>query len=196
MKEEKNIRVMWLVSAVMLMLAGVIAMLFPEQATKSLTIVITVFMLIAGIVQLMTFYVWRDYIRTTNWILVDGLITTVLAIIILVTPALTTVMIPYIFSLWLLFSGLAKIASAYELKEYDLDDWKWAVILGSVETIFAIVMFAYPGATSIVLGFLIGLIFLVKGVSIFTTGMMVRQMFQKPKPIKIVSKEKSKKHHS
>ena len=79
-------------------------------------IVLGLLMLIAGIVEIVIFAGTSRFILGSGWLLLDGVLTVVMSLFLLFNHWFTMMSLPILFTVWLLFSGVSRFVSAFDLK--------------------------------------------------------------------------------
>ena len=70
-----------------------------------------------------------------------------------------------LFTVWLLFSGVSRFVSAFDLKALGMRGWGWILALGIVLLVFGVVCMMDPWVSVAAMGMTVGIVFLLEGVS-------------------------------
>ena len=73
--------------------------------------------------------------------------------------------LPFLFTAWLLFSGVSRFVSAFDLKALGVRAWGWVLALGIVLTVAGFVCMMDPWVSAAAVGVTVGLVFLLEGIS-------------------------------
>ena len=109
-------RVLWIAAGVLLMVAGVACMANHGAVLTGMTIFLGIAMLISGIVDIVIFAVGHSFMFGSGWLLLDGILTVILSLFVLGNRTFTAITIPFIFGMWLIFSGISKFVNSFDLK--------------------------------------------------------------------------------
>ena len=106
-------------------------------------------MLASGIIEIVVFAATSRLLIGSSWLLLDGVLTVILSLFLLFNKWFTMLSLPFLFALWLLFSGSSRFVSAFDLKALGVRNWGWVD--------------PWVGITAV--GMTVGLVFLLEGVS-------------------------------
>ncbi len=141
-------RVLWVISGVLLMAAGVTAILNPSVALTSLALLIGISMLISGIIDIVIFAETYKLFTGSGWILADGILSVILSLILLCNHWIPAALIPFVFGMWVLFTGIAKLISSLDMKRLGIPGWGWFTALGVLLIVFGVLLQAGGGRRS------------------------------------------------
>ena len=71
----------------------------------------------------------------------------------------------FLFTLWLLFSGISRFVSAFDLKALGVHNWGWVLAVGIVLMIAGFICMMDPLVSITAVGMTVGLVFLLEGIS-------------------------------
>ena len=125
-------RVLWVIAGILLVIAGIICLRNPDVALGSLSLMLGITMLFSGIVDIVIFAGAHSYVAGSGWFLLDGIVTVLLSLFVLCNDLFTAIALPFIFSMWLLFSGIAKFVNSFDLQRLGVRGWGWLTALGVV----------------------------------------------------------------
>ena len=123
-------RVLWIISGVLLILCGILCLSRPVVALAAISLFLGLSMLFSGIVDIVIFARGRDRMVGSVWFLVDGILTALLSLFVLFDQAFTALSLPFIFGMWLLFSGVSKFVNSFDLRRLGVRGWGWFTALG------------------------------------------------------------------
>lgn len=170
-------RVLWVISGVLLMAAGVTAILNPSVALTSLALLIGISMLISGIIDLVIFAETYKLFTGSGWILADGILSVILSLILLCNHWITAALIPFVFGMWVLFTGIAKLISSLDMKRLGIPGWGWFTALGVLLIVFGVISFFKPVAAAVAAGILTGIALILEGAVAILKGLFSRRFF-------------------
>ncbi|MBQ4526905.1 MAG: DUF308 domain-containing protein [Clostridia bacterium] len=123
----------WVIGGLALIVGAVVAIITPNEKLVSVTAYLGACMLIAGIINIFVYIQNKNPLMGAHWIIADGLSTAFLALFPLFNGVSHSVLIPFFFGVWELFSGVIKIVECIELQDYKIRGWHWFAAIGSAE---------------------------------------------------------------
>ena len=91
----KTIKVLSVIAGVLLIAAGVVCLMNQDVAVLSAGVLIGIFMLCSGILEVVMFSYGRKLMLGSGWLLLDGILTVLLSLFLLFNQAFTMVYLPY-----------------------------------------------------------------------------------------------------
>lgn len=156
-------RILWVIAGVLLLIAGVICIADPSVVLVAMPLYLGISMMISGIVDIVIFAKGNRYMSGSGWFLADGILTVLLSLFILFHQTFTMLSIPYIFGMWLLFSGISKFVNSFELKRMEVRGWGWFTAMGVLLAIAGILSFWNPVLELVTMGVLVGVLLIFQG---------------------------------
>lgn len=163
-------RVLWVITGVLLVIAGIICLRSPATAVASLTLFFGIAMLFSGIVDIIIFATANSMMAGAGWFLADGIITILLSIFILGDQWFTMMTLPFIFGMWLLFSGISEFANSFELRRLGIHGWGWFTALGIISAVVGFFSFLDPIAGTVAITAMVGVFLILQGVAAILRG--------------------------
>ncbi len=160
----KTIKVLSVIAGVLLIAAGVVCLMNQDVAVLSAGVLIGIFMLCSGILEVVMFSYGRKLMLGSGWLLLDGILTVLLSLFLLFNQAFTMVYLPILFSMWLLFSGVSKFVTAFDLQALRVRGWGWVMAFGLILMVFGFVALMDPWLSTIAMGITIGIVFILQGI--------------------------------
>ena len=74
-----------------------------------------IFMLAAGITEIVVFAGMSGVLIVSSWLLLDGVLTVIMSLFLLFNQWFTLLSLPFLFTVWLMFSDLSRFVSAFDL---------------------------------------------------------------------------------
>ena len=158
-------RVLWIVAGVLLIIVGIYCLFNPDVGLLSLSLYIGSAMLISGIIDIVIFAKWNGKMFGTGWFLADGILTVLLALFLLFNQAFTMLSLPFIFGMWLLFSGINQFVNSFELQSFGVRGWGWLTALGILLAVVGFFSLFGPIANLFALSILVGILLICEGVA-------------------------------
>lgn len=159
-------KVLWIVAGALLIIAGIICLCNPGTALVSMCLFMGILMLFSGIVDIVIFAKGNQQIAGAGWFLADGILSFILGLMLLFNQTFALVTLPFIFGMWLLFSGINSFANSFELKRLGIRGWGWFTALGVILIVIGFFSFFDPVADLFALSVLVGILLIAQGFSI------------------------------
>ena len=157
-------RVLWVLAGAVLIVAGVVCLVNPGAALGGLAAFFGVAMLFSGIVDIVIFAAARDVMVGAGWFLVDGILTVLLSIFLLCDEIFTAMTLPFIFGMWLMFSGITKFVNSFDLRAVGIRGWGWFTLAGIVLAAAGFLSFLSPVAGAMALSAVAGVLLIMQGI--------------------------------
>lgn len=162
---SKAMRVLNIVSGVLLILIGIYCLCNQDIAAETAGLIVGIFMLASGIMEIVVFAATSRLLMGSGWLLLDGVLTVILSLFLLFNEWFTMLSLPFLFTLWLLFSGISRFVSAFDLKALGVRKWGWVLAVGIILMIAGFICMMDPWVSITAVGMTVGLVFLLEGVS-------------------------------
>lgn len=163
---SKSMRVLNIVSGVLLIAVGIYCLCNQDIAAATAGFMVGIFMLVSGIIEIVVFAVTSGLLLFgSGWLLLDGVLTVILSLFLLFNQWFTMLPLPLLFTLWLLFSGISRFVSAFDLKALGVHNWGWVLAVGIVLMIAGFICMMDPLVSITAVGMTVGLVFLLEGIS-------------------------------
>ena len=163
---KKTMRILSVLAGVLLVAAGFYCLCNQDVAVLSAGILLGLFMLCAGVLEIIIFSVGGGLIFGSGWLLLDGVLTVLLSMLLLFNQWFTMVSLPILFTLWLLFSGVSRFVSAFDLRVLGVRSWGLVLALGILLLVLGIVGLLDPVVSTVAFAITVGLVFILEGISI------------------------------
>lgn len=163
---KKTMRILSVLAGVLLVAAGIYCLCNQDVAVLSAGILLGLFMLCAGVLEIIIFSVGGGLIFGSGWLLLDGVLTVLLSMLLLFNQWFTMVSLPILFTLWLLFSGVSRFVSAFDLRMLGVRSWGLVLALGILLLVLGIVGLLDPVVSTVAFAITVGLVFILEGISI------------------------------
>lgn len=162
---SKTMRVLNIVSGVLLILIGIYCLCNQDIAAETAGLIVGIFMLASGVIELVVFATTSRLLIGSGWLLLDGVLTVILSLFLLFNEWFTMLSLPFLFTLWLLFSGISRFVSAFDLKALGVRNWGWVLAIGIILMIAGFICMMDPWVSIAAVGMTVGLVFLLEGIS-------------------------------
>lgn len=158
-------RVLWGIAGVLLILAGIICMGWEAAALASLVLFLGLSMLVSGVVDVLIFLAGRGAMVGAGWFLVDGILTVLLSLFILFNQAFMMLTLPFVFGMWLIFSGITRFVQSFDLKAVGVPGWGWFTAVGILMAAAGVISFLNPVAGMEAISLVLGISLMLEGIS-------------------------------
>ena len=169
------LRILGIVSGVLLIAAGVLSMWNPQAVARFLTVLFGVALLLSGLLDIAAFVKCRRAVLGADWILVDGILTVLMAVFLLCNQWLAGLAVPVIFSMWILFAGISSVVRSLDLKLFGVRGWGWFLLLGILQMVLGVMLFIQPVVASLAMGILIGTVLIFQGLAAIFAGLFSKR---------------------
>ena len=158
-------RILNIISGVLLIVAGIYCLCNQDVAAMTAGVMVGVFMLISGVIEIIVFASTSGLLFGSGWLLLDGVLTVILSLFLLFNQWFTLLSLPLLFTLWLLFSGISRFVSAFDLRAMGVRGWGWVLAVGILLMVAGFICMMDPWVGVAAIGLTVGLAFLLEGVS-------------------------------
>lgn len=141
-------------------------------AFVSLAFLLGLAMLIQSLPEIARFFTAEVEYRR-SWILAEGVLTFILSILVLSNQLVTDAVVPVFFGMWSLFTGIQRMAAAFDMHERNAAHWVLFMSVGFIAAAAGVYAFLNTILASLPIAMLLGGIFLIQGVSILLTGIFM-----------------------
>lgn len=159
------LRILWAVLGAIMIVAGIICLCVPGITEATLALTYGVVLLLSGIADIVIFALWGPAMFGSGWLLLDGILTLLLSMFLLFNMGFTALALPYIFGMWLMFSGVNKFVNSFDLRRFGVRGWGWIMALGIVMAAVGFVAFLDPVLSTLAMTVITGIMFIVYGIS-------------------------------
>ena len=156
MKMLKELKWEAILTGVLYILLGVVALVIPETMQKTLGYLIGIVLILAGAVSMIC-YLLRD--ARDNYYhneFVFGLVGIVVGVAVLYKVEVIISLIPFILGILVLFSGCSKLQDAIDLKRLSYGSWVGMLVVAAINIILGIVLICNPFKAAILLFRILG----------------------------------------
>ena len=165
MKMLKELKWEAILTGVLYILLGIVALVIPETMQKTLGYLIGIVLIIAGLVS-MVCYLLRD--ARENYYhneFVFGLVGIVVGAAVLYKVEVIISLIPFILGILVLFSGCSKLQDAIDLKRLSYGSWVGMLVVAVINIILGVVLICNPFKAAVLLFRVLGVGLILSGAS-------------------------------
>ena len=160
----KTVRILNIVAGILLIAAGIYCLCNEDVAVLSAGLMLGVFMLAAGIAEIVVFAGTSGVLIGSGWLLLDGVLTVIMSLFLLFNQWFTLLSLPFIFTVWLIFSGISRFVSAFDLHALGVRGWGWVLAVGILLMAAGFICMMDPWVSAAAVGVTVGLVFLLEGI--------------------------------
>ena len=161
----KTVRILNIVAGILLIAAGIYCLCNEDVAVLSAGLMLGIFMLAAGIAEILVFAGTSGVLIGSGWLLLDGVLTVIMSLFLLFNQWFTLLSLPFIFTVWLMFSGISRFVSAFDLHALGVRGWGWVLAVGILLMVAGFICMMDPWVSAAAVGVTVGLVFLLEGKS-------------------------------
>lgn len=167
MREKKHtrfawIQTAWLISAIALLLGGILAVFTNSDELLEIAVPLGVVMLFCGIVNICIYWRKQTDLHGARWLLADGMTTALLSVFLLFNKMILPAMIPFFFGVWELFSGVIKVVDSRELKAEEIHGWQRFTVIGTLEILSGVAALLKPIEDFMGMNIVVGIVLLIQ----------------------------------
>jgi uncharacterized membrane protein HdeD (DUF308 family) len=156
---------------------GVMILAWPGISLFALTIVVGVYAIAIGVVELGAAFS-SELKKERGWLIVSGLLGIAVGVAIIAWPGISSLALLYVIGAYAIALGILVVVAGFRLP-LDGRDTALTTLTGLVAIMFGIVMFAKPGAGALALLALIAAFALVTGVSELLVALAGKQLLER-----------------
>ena len=161
----KTVRILNIVAGILLIAAGIYCLCNEDVAVLSAGLMLGIFMLAAGIAEIVVFAGTSGVLIGSGWLLLDGVLTMIMSLFLLFNQWFTLLSLPFIFTVWLMFSGISRFVSAFDLHALGVRGWGWVLAVGILLMVAGFICMMDPWVSAAAVGVTVGMVFLLEGIS-------------------------------
>ena len=161
----KTVRLLNIVAGILLIAAGISCLCNEDVAVLSAGLMLGIFMLAAGIAEIVVFAGTSGVLIGSGWLLLDGVLTVIMSLFLLFNQWFTLLSLPFIFTVWLMFSGISRFVSAFDLHALGVRGWGWVLAVGILLMVAGFICMMDPWVSAAAVGVTVGMVFLLEGIS-------------------------------
>ncbi|HHU89427.1 MAG TPA: hypothetical protein GXZ22_00015 [Clostridiaceae bacterium] len=161
----KSIKWLLLLSGVLIVLLGITMLFTPLGNLVTLTVFIVISMLVSGVSEIASFF--RKKNHRNGWMQVSGIATVLFAVWALLEQEaeVLVVLLPFIFAVWVMSSGVMRIAGSICIKSDDSDLWKWILTFNILSIVLGFLLLFSPILSEAIISFFIGVMLISYGLN-------------------------------
>lgn len=167
-------KILTFVAGGLLVLAGVWCFAHPGVTFLSLAFVLGCAMVFSGLCNILCFFVTRKHNESAAWLLADGILTSILGVIVLQNLLITDSFLILFFGMWIMFTGCLRIVAAIGLRKAKTPGWLWGLLAGALCVLAGVYAFIDPLIAGLAMVVLLGVFFILQGVNMVIVGLQMK----------------------
>jgi uncharacterized membrane protein HdeD (DUF308 family) len=174
----------WMVAlrGLVAILFGILVFLMPGISLQALILVLSAYLLVDGIGNVITAVRIHERYRQWWWLLLEGIVSIIAGVIAFVWPGITALTILYVVAAWAVVTGIFEILEAIRLREEIQNEWLLG-LSGLLSVIFGILLVISPGAGILALLWMVGAYAILFGILLVVLAFRMRNMGGANRPV-------------
>lgn len=164
-----------LVRGVLALLFGIAALVWPALSLAVLVGLFAAFALLSGVLAVWAAVKHRATYRRWWLLLLQGLLGVAAAVLALVWPEITALVLLVLVAAWAIVTGALEIVLAVRLRREIEGEWLLG-LAGLLSVVFGVLLVAVPSAGLVALAWLVGLYAIVYGVVLVVLALKLRKL--------------------
>ena len=152
-----------LVTSLLLITLGILALFSKDNFASILGIISGIALILIGSLTILYAVIIKRMILGTGWLIFQGILSTLLGILLLVVQEASIYLVSTFLSIYLLIRGISKISNSVTLKTFKVTSWWITLVLGILYTILGLALFIFNNITNEIVTILIGTFFIISG---------------------------------
>ena len=137
-------RILNVAAGVLLIAAGIYCLCNQDVALLSAGLLLGIFLLLSGVAEIVVFAATSGVMLGSGWLLLDGILTVIMSLFLLFNQWFTLLSLPFLFTVWVMFSGISRFVSAFDLHALGVRSWGWVLAVGIFLTLAGFICLMDP----------------------------------------------------
>lgn len=164
-------KIVTIISGVVLTLTGIWSIARSGTTFLAMAFALGLAMLLHGIMSIVSCATEKRQGFASGYVLADGAITLLLSIVVLSNQLAAEATVPMFFGMWLLFSGTMHAMQSLVVRGFGEENWKLGLAFGMLAAVTGMTCFIRPITGSLAVLLLLGIYFVVQGISVTVLGL-------------------------
>lgn len=156
-------RIILIVLGLFMVFSGFYFMSNPIKVVWLLTVLLSIYWLVSGISKVILYFAGNRVL--SGWVMADGILSILLGILLVSNQFSGMATILFVFSFWVLFSGIMRIVGSVEVKKLGSSRWSWLLGVGVLEAVIGFATLFNPVLAVIGITAIIVILFLMEGIA-------------------------------
>lgn len=172
-------KIVTIISGVVLALTGIWCIARSGTTFLAMAFILGLAMLIHGVMSIVSCMTEKRQGFASGYVLADGVITLVLSIVVLSNQLVAEATVPMFFGMWLMFSGVMHTLQSLVVRGFGERNWGLGLGFGLLDAAVGISCFIRPIAGNVAVVLLLGVYFIVQGISVTVLGLNFKSFRKK-----------------
>lgn len=160
-----------ILTSIILAIIGLIMFMYSETTLKIIAYAIGIFLIITGIVKIITYGIQKGGQDLFNYEIVYGIISVVFGIVIMINTQTFQGLLGIIIGIWIIYSSLMRFALALKLKNFEIKSWFATLVIAVLMMLCGIYILFVPDIIVATLGailFIYAIMDIIEGIVFIT----------------------------
>lgn len=163
-------------------LFGIIAFVAPIATAFALALVIGLFAIVDGIVDIVDAIRYRGATGMTSRIVL-GAIGILFGLVVLIWPGLSLEVLVIIVGIWAVVAGILQIVVSVGHRGVPGSGWVWGLVAGILTLLFGVLIMLAPGTGLVTLIWILGVYAILFGIALILLGVQLRKYARREDPV-------------
>ena len=175
----------WLsISGVLMIVLGILALVYPEQAVNAIAWLIGIMTLASGISILIFTLRTQMFLPNSGTRMLTALLQIVIGCFFLFNNWLLTISLPFAFALWIMFEGVSMFVRSFDYKRYGFKGWWGIMLLGIAVVVLGFFAMRYPAGSAEAIAITAGIGAIIVGIGDFVAFSSLAKIEKRFEPIR------------
>lgn len=166
-----------IISSIVTVILGVLLFFQAENTLKTISYIIGIFLLVAGIATLIKVIVDKQERIYLNTSFIMGIFGAIIGFVLLINPTLLTSILPFCIGVWMIISGAMKVQTALALKDANDKTWTKVMIFAIVVLVLGLLLIINPFGSVVIVTKIIGICLVIYSIAdIVGTSMLKKEV--------------------
>jgi uncharacterized membrane protein HdeD (DUF308 family) len=164
MRGVKNVRLFYSIISCLCIALGLCLILWPELSVKTVVTVAGIVLGVYGIIKIFSYFYQDAYRLAFQFDLGMGIVMTLAGLLMVLYPAKTAAILPFVVGCLLLLDSALKLQTAIDAKKFGMDNWLLLLIMAIVTIVCSILLIINPFSGALALAWILGICLIADGV--------------------------------
>lgn len=163
MEKKSHIDWSYFLLGLVFLLVALVSFRNPSSSLVAIVYVFASTALMKGIIEL--FFKQRGKQHKSMFRIVLGIFDLLMSLILFFNPIIGMMSLPFLFAIWFIVDSLFEIVEAYRIKNKHTGYYWFSIIVNCIGVVLGMMLFFNPIASAITLAFLVGIYFMISGIT-------------------------------
>ena len=166
-----------IISSIVTIILGVLLFFQAENTLKTISYIIGIFLLVAGIATLIKVIVDKQERIYLNTSFIMGIFGAIIGFVLLINPTLLTSILPFCIGVWMIISGAMKVQTSLALRDTNDKTWTKLMIFAIVVLVLGLLLIINPFGSAVIVTKIIGICLVIYSIAdIVGTSMLKKEV--------------------